>query len=403
MRSKMFGLLVVLALLLGTFGTAFAQDKPAVYCGDLSKDDCALLTASQEAMMAVKSYKSTGSYSVTLTGIPGLPAPEVNTTVGVDGSFSMNEAALAAAEGMVGKTQTEIMAMLAKDATPLVDLLAGWNFDATVSVDMTQELADLWSAQSGGFTIPAKLSVGIVMVDGVLYVDLTELAPIIAGVPSGWIGFPVAELVKAQVDAGVFTAAAAQMDPSKLDPSTAAALGAQSLLMDNMKLFDQFMTITRGADATVGDVKTAVFDTTFDLGGLIASPEFAALVKKLADSGAFGADAPKPADIDQALSMIPMIGPMIFQGLEIGGTTNIGIDDSLVYQAAQSIKWDLSGLIQMAAMSGQLPAEFKAGDKVAFDISTDVASSDFNADQAIAAPADAMMIPLESLTGAPAK
>ena len=70
MRSKLFGLLVVLALLLGTFGTAFAQDKPQPYCGDLAAADCDLLKASQEAMLGVTSYKSAATYSTTLTGIP---------------------------------------------------------------------------------------------------------------------------------------------------------------------------------------------------------------------------------------------------------------------------------------------------------------------------------------------
>ena len=57
MRSKMLGLLVVLALLLGTFGTAFAQDAaPAPFCGNLSEEDCTTLKDAQAAMMEVTSY-----------------------------------------------------------------------------------------------------------------------------------------------------------------------------------------------------------------------------------------------------------------------------------------------------------------------------------------------------------
>ena len=62
MRSKMFGLLIVLVLLLGTFGSAFAQDEmPAPYCGDLAAADCELLAAAQMAMMDVQSYKAVGT------------------------------------------------------------------------------------------------------------------------------------------------------------------------------------------------------------------------------------------------------------------------------------------------------------------------------------------------------
>lgn len=402
MRSKLFSLLVVLALLLGTFGTALAQDMPAPFCGDLSAEDCDLLVAAQEAMLGVTSYKSSATYGATLTGIPGLPASEVAVTVAVDGAFAFDDAALAAAQGLAGKTQAEVMAMLAEDATPLVDLLGGAGVDATVSVDMTPELADAFAAQAGGIAIPAAASVGIILVDGVLYVDLTEIAPLMAGVPEGWIGIPVGELVQAQVDAGVFAAAAAQMDPSQLDPSTAAALGVQSMLMGDAKLFEQFMTVERVEDTDVNGEASAVFVTTFDVASLIASPEFAEIVKTLAASGAMGEGAPSAADIDQVLSMIPMVGPMIFQGLEVGGSTTVGLTDNYIEESTAEFKWDLSGLIQMAAMSGQLPEGVVAGDTVAIDITTDVADSDFNADQAIEAPADAMMIPLEAFA-APAQ
>jgi len=396
----MFGLLVVLALLLGTFGTAFAQDVPAPYCGSLSAEDCDILKASQEAMMGLQSYKAAATYGVTLTGIPGLPAPEIAVNVAVDGAVSMDDAALAAVQDMAGKTQAEITAMLAEDGTPLVDLLSGLSLDMTISAEMTPELADLLSAQSGGFTVPATLSVGVILVDGVVYVDLSELAPIVAGIPEGWIGIPVADLVKAQVDAGVLAAAAAQMDPSQLDPSTAAVLGVQSMLMGDMKAFEEFITVERGDDVNGG--KSAVFNTMIDVAGLIASPAFADIVKTLSASGALGADV-TAADIDQVLSMLPMIGPMIFQGLEVGGSTTIGLTDNYVEEASQGIKWDLAGILQMAAMSGQLPAGIDASAPMMIDIATDVVNSDFDADQGITAPADAMVIPLESLTGAPAQ
>jgi hypothetical protein len=403
MRSKLFGLLVVLALLLGTFGTAFAQDVPLPYCGDLSKEDCAILQASREATWGVPAYKAAGAYNATLTGIPGLPASEVAVDVAVDAAFSLDDAAMAAAQAVTGKTQQDVMAMLAKDATPLVDLLAGTNADMVLTVDMTPELAAAFSAQTGGFTIPASLKVGLKLVDGVLYVDLTEVASLVAGVPAGWIGIPIADYVQAQVDAGVFTAAATQMDVSKLDPSSAAALGMSSMLMGDAKMFENYITVTRGEDVDVNGEASAVFTTKIDVGGFISSPEFAALVKQLSASGALGANAPSTADIDQVLSMLPMVGPMIFQGLEVGGSTTVGLTNNYVENSSSWFKWDLSGLMQMAAMSGQLPQGVSADGPIAIDISTSVDNTDFNADQAIEAPADAMMIPLESLTGAPAQ
>lgn len=403
MRSKLFGLLVVLALLLGTVGTAFAQDLPAPYCGDLAAADCELLTNSQQVMMAVKSYKASATYDATLTGIPGLPATEVNVNVAVDGAFSMDDAALAAAQGFAGKTQEEIVMALAEDATPLTDVVNGTNFDITIDAMLTPELAAAFTAQAGGITVPESASIGLMMVDGVLYVNLSDLATVVAGIPEGWLGIPFGELVAAQVDAGAFTMAADQLSAASADPSTAAAMGLQSILMGDQKAFEKFLTVSRGEDTTVDGNAAAVFTSKLDVAGLVGSPEFAAIVKELSNSGALGETGMTEADIDQGLQMLAMMGPMIFQGLDVSVVRTIGIDNGYWYEQVNNFVWDLSGLIQMAAMSGQLPEGIQAGDAVAVSLVSDVQNSDFDAEQNIEAPADAMMIPVEALMGTPAQ
>ena len=396
MRSKMFGLLIVLVLLLGTFGSAFAQDAaPAPICGDLAAEDCALLAAAQTAMMDVQSYKAVGTYDVSLTGIPGLPAADVKVAVTVDGAFSFDDAAHAAALGLAGKTQEQIMAVLAEDPQPLLDLIGGWDADAVLSVEMTPELAQALSAQAG-VEVPTAANVGIKLVDGVLYADLTEVAPLVSGLPEGWIGIPALEMLQANADAGVFAQAAAQMDPTALDPSTAAALGAAAMVTGGMTQFEQYLTVARLDDTDVDGNAAAVFETKFDLGGLVTSPEFAELVKGLVASGALGADAPSPADIEQGLQMLGMMGPMLFQGLNIGSTETVGLDPNYIYQTTAGVSWDLTSLIQMAAMSGQMPEGLDPNAPIAFDLQTSVTNSDIGGEQTIEAPADAMMIPIEA-------
>lgn len=396
MRSKMFGLLIVLVLLLGTFGSAFAQDEmPAPYCGDLAAADCELLAAAQMAMMDVQSYKAVGTYDVTLAGIPGLPAEEVKVAVTVDGAFSFDDAAHAAAMGLAGKTQEQLMAALAEDPQPILDLIGGWNADAVISVEMSPEVAQGLSAQAG-VEVPAAANVGIMLVDGVLYADLTEIAPLVQGLPEGWIGIPALEMLQANADAGVFAQAAAQMDPSALDPSTAASLGIAAMLTSGTGQFEKYMSVARLDDTDVDGNAAAVFETTFDLGSLVASPEFAELVKVLAASGALGEGAPSAADIEGTLQMVGMMGPMLFQGLYIGGTETVGLDPQYIYQTTAGISWDLASLIQMAAMSGQLPEGIDANAPVAIDLQTSVTNSEIGVEQTIEAPADAMMIPLEA-------
>jgi len=397
MRSKMLGLLVVLALLLGTFGTAFAQDEmPAPFCGNLSEEDCTLLKDAQAAMMEVSSYKASATYDASVAGIPGLPADEVNVNVGVDSSFAMDDAAMAAAQGLMGKDQQAVTAALAEDAQPLVDLINGWKVDGTINVDMTPELADVFTAQAGGIPIPASAAVGLILADGVLYADLSAFADL--GAPEGWLGIPVGELLQAQVDAGVFKTAAAQMDPKNLDPATAASLGLTSMLT-NPQAFEKFMTVEKSEGAN-GE---AVFTTSLDVASLVASPEFAAMIKGLADAGAFAESGLTAADIEANLPMLGMMAPMIFADLKIGSSVSVDPENSYVTNSTSEFSWDLSGLLQMAAMSGQLPAELDASQPMSISFTTSVDNSDFNVEQTIEAPADAMMIPAESFYAQPAQ
>lgn len=395
MRSKMLGLLVVLALLLGTFGTAFAQDAaPAPFCGNLSEEDCTTLKDAQAAMMEVSSYQSSATYKANISGIPGLPADPIDVNVGVDGAFVMDDSALAAAQGLAGKDQQAIMAALAEDAQPLADLIKGWSVDATINADMTPALADVASAQAG-VPIPASASVGVILTGGVLYLDLSAFTDL--GAPEGWIGIPVGELLQAQVDAGVFKEAAAQMDPANLDATTAASLGLTSMLT-NPQAFEKFMSVEKsdGADGA------SVFTTKLDVASLVASPEFADMIKGLADSGAFAESGLTSADIEANLPMLGMMAPMIFADLIISNSTTIDAD-SHVTNSSSELSWDLSGLLQMAAMSGQLPAGIDASKPVAMSFTSSVDNSDFDAEQTIEAPADAMVLPAESFYAQPAQ
>jgi hypothetical protein len=390
----MLGLLVVLALLLGTFGTAFAQDEmPAPFCGNLSEEDCQVLTDAQAAMMEVSSYKASATYDAMLAGIPGLPADEVGVNVSVDGAFVMDEAAMAAAQSLVGLDQQAITEALAEDATPLADLINGWDVDGTVSFEITPELAEAFSAQAG-LPVPASASVGLILVDGVLYADLSAFADL--GAPEGWLGIPVGELLQAQIDAGVFETAAAQMDPSALDPATATAMGLTSMLT-NPSAFEQFMSIEKSE----GDGGTT-FTSSVDVASFVASPEFAEMIQALAESGAFAESGLTAADIEANLPMLGMMAPMIFADLVINSSTTIDADN-YVSNTASEFSWDLAGLLQMAAMGGALPPELDASAPMAISFTTNVDNSDFNVEQTVEAPADAQMLPAEMFYAQPAQ
>lgn len=381
MRSKLVSLLLVALLLLASFSTALAQDS--VYCGDLAEEDCALLQSAQEAMMSVTSYKSDATYVASVAGLPGLPADGVTVGVNVAGAFDWSEDALAAAGSLAGKTQEEVMAALGEDAGVLVALLGGLSADVVLSYEMSQELADELGAQAG-LPLPVSASLPVIIADGNLYWDASEFAA--WGAYEGWVGMPLGEVVAKLAESGAFSEAAMQQMAS--DPSTAMAMAVPAMLLAP-DAFSEFVVIERGDDAD----GMAVFTTSFDVAGLLASPMFADLVNQIVASGAI--EGVSAADVEQLLPMLPMVAPML--GLTIDGAQSIGLEDNLVYNTSSAIVWDLAGLAQMAAMSG---ADLGLGEGAGLEFTISVDDSDFNADQGIAAPADAAMLTADQVLGA---
>ena len=373
MRSKLVSLLLVALLLLASFSTALAQGE--VFCGDLSEEDCAILQSAQEAMMSVQSYTSDATYEATVAGLPGLPADGVNVAVNVAGAFDWSDEALAVAGMMAGQTQDQIMAALGENPQALVDLVSGLSADVVISYEVSQALADELGAQAG-LAVPAAASVPVIIADGNLYWDASDFAA--WGAYEGWVGMPLAEVLTKLAEAGAFSPEAMQQMAS--DPTTATAMVLPAMLMAP-GAFNEFVILERGED----EDGMAVFTTSLDVAGLLASPMFSELVTQLVASGAI--EGVSSADVEQLLPMLPMVAPML--GLTIDGSQSIGLEDFMVYNTSSAIIWDLAGLGQMAAMSG-MDLGLGEGAGVSFLVSVD--DADFGADQGIAAPEGAAML-----------
>ncbi len=404
MRSKVTSLLLVVLLLLASFSTALAQSEP--FCGDLDAADCELLTTAAENMKGVASYKASADYNAILSGIPGLPLAEATVNVSVDGAFAYSEAALAAAAELAAiQSQEDVTNLMVESPELFVDFYNGWAFDLVLAVAMNDELAAALSADAG-IEIPSALSVPLILKDGILYVDVTEVAPLIDGMQGmeGWLGFELGRVIEAAAEQGMFEQAAASMDSeamassSGMDAATMGALMGMQAALSDPTAFEKFMTIARGEDAEIDGAAVATFVTNLDLLAFISSPEFVELVKGLATSGALGADTPSAADIDQAMQMLGMMGPMIFQGLTSQSVTAVSIDEPNYTIGESSLfSWDLTSVLQMAAMSGAVPADQMPSGASLLEVSTTVVNSDIGGEQTIEAPADANVIPAEAM------
>jgi len=380
MRSKLVSLLLVALLLLASFSTALAQD--GVYCGDLSADDCAILQSAQEAMMSVMSYKSDATYAATVSGLPGVSDAAV--TVNVAGAFDWSEDAMMVAGMLAGQTQEEIMAALGENPEALVDLVNGLNTDVVFSYEMNQELADELGAQLGA-ALPSSASVPVIITEGNLYWDASAFAA--WGAYEGWVGMPLGEVLSQLAAAGAFDPA--MMEQMASDPTTAAAMVVPAMLLAP-DAFSEFVTLARDADVEVDGQTAAVFTTSLDIAGLLASPMFSELVSQLVASGAI--EGVSSADVEQLLPMLPMVAPML--GLTVEGAQTIGLEDFMVYNTMSEIVWDLAGLGQLAAMSG---ADLGLGAEAGLSFVVNVDDSDFGADQGIVAPEGAAMLTAEQV------
>lgn len=394
MFRRLSALLLALTIVLGTFGSALAQDAPQVFCGDLADADCQILQQSREAMQNLAQYTANSTFVATLTGIPGLPANEVTVNVAVDGSFAMDEAARAASHALVTMDTAAQRKVLAESPQTVIDLVNGLDFDAVLSAEITPELATAWSAQTG-VEIPTTLKLPVKLIDGVFYWDQTELVALFPQATPGWLGVNLTELVTELDKQGVFQAAAAQADPATLAQSgggaSLVAVGMVESILGNPELRQQFSSVTRGEDAG----GAATFLTTFDFVKFFGSPEFAQAVTDLAQAGAFEGTGLTAADVEQNVGMLSSMAPMLFTGLTAKATQTIDLETNYQTDYTSELAWDLSSLVQMAAMSGQLPAGMQpTGDQVGFSIVTDIKYSDFaeQQDQTFEAPADAVMV-----------
>jgi hypothetical protein len=294
---------------------------------------------------------------------------------------------------------------MADDPQPIFDLLNGWDFDMSAGLAMTPELAELVSLQTG-LDFPDTVAMEARMVDGVLYWDLSEVAAFVPTVASGWVGFPLAEMMVEMEAQGAFDQAVEAMN----DPAVAASAGATmagagsvQFLMDNAAMFHPYTTVERGEDIELAGQTGAVFNTTIDLAAFLSGPEFQQMVIEWARAGAFEGTGLTAADVEQNVQMLGMMGPALFTGMTATATETIGLDDLYQYDYESELAWDMSGLVQMAAASGQLPAELQpTGDEVGFSVNTIISNDNMSteATETIAAPEDAAMIPLEGVLNA---
>lgn len=304
-------------LILVTSGLVQAQAPAETFCGDLKADDCALLIDSAAATKDLSSQSFKLDMDFGISGLPSKPS-EMSFKLSGSGAFATDKAAL---PDMTKFDPTTI----GKDPKAILDLLV--KAIPAVSGDLQLQLdlpADL-GKQMGDSSIPQTIKLSLKMVDGTIYVNVSELAeafPQLKGA-KGWMGMNLPDLINAVMKQPGFGESMGQMSGAM---GNNMAMGAKfGEAFADPKNLAKFVKIERLDDGTVGSTKVAVFKTTLDYPAMFAMPEMQEFMKQQMQ-----ATGSKMTDKDAEAAMLMIRG--LAQGMEFTVTQNIGLEDKYMYQ-----------------------------------------------------------------------
>ena len=372
MLRKSMSVLFLTALLLALVpGVALAQG-PDVFCGSLSEADCALVTQSQQAMQELTSsaFNLSADFSMTSSKEfePGINAIEINLTG--SGALAADMSALADLQGMTPDQMAQMM-----DTLPqmLVDTLRGVAGQATFNLVLPPALME-------GAPIPSELTLNLVGVDGVLYVDLRSLLPAESveqeGTPA-WIGIDVA---------GMYETLFQQMSDVPLSEMQGLLDASGFAQMMNPDLIGQFVSIERGADQTVDGQTVAVFTTTIDYQALASSDAFQQMMDQYMQA-AMEMEGQSMEDLP--IDMNALVSAMM-SGIQLSVEEWVGLDDSLLHHVGMDMSFTLDREAIAAVAGNQASLSDVPDFGMTFNATLDL--SDFNAPVEVTAPEGAQVI-----------
>lgn len=398
-------LIAMLALCIAFVPAVTFAQSDGVYCGDVDDQvpgSCDLLIAAAENDKEVVDGAYDIEFDLLLSNIPDAPFDELQLTWLQTGVYTSNsdlrEELLADIDVTSADELQDPATMMA-----LIDaFLSTSNTQQDITLLLSDAIVDAISEESD-FPVPSQIDLSFAIIDGIIYIDLSTIAEYIpqAGMLGGWVGTELAPFL----ELGLEQAAA--------DPDAQAALmamgGAMAMAMSSegqaameeaqaaqLEMVSDYLTIERLEDEELEDEDAAVFLTTFDLAGFASSPEFMDMaMQQMAMMEAMGQDVPSEEELAEMEEMMPMIAPVLFEDFLYDTYQLVGLDSELTRVTAVDLVWDMTGLMEMAAESGQdVPDEAPL-----FDMVMIVDSYAQNEIGEIVAPAGALVLPAAMIMG----
>lgn len=363
-----------LVFMLCMSGAAFAQTTPPTFCGDLSTEDCDILTNATTASATLDSALYDFTFDLNISNVPDLDEP-LNFNMTGSGSFSGMAALQSYSMNMMSDMSmmsdpTQMMQMVA-------DLLRGFNADANIMFNFPPALVEEMNGMPDSLNIQARL------VDGFAYLNMDTLAPVLGSGSNlrGWYGIDIASLYSAMGDQ------MGSMMNQMGDMSSSTDMMHDMAQIYDPEFIGQFVTITRVDDGS-GDV--AVFQFDINMGAMMGSSEFQDLMRQqmAAQADMMGSSSMDEDDMNEALAMVSQM----FKGMTFVMTEEISLTEGYVQRINGAMSFDTAGM--MAAM-GESSEEVPPVINVTFSLGY----SSFNSAPPVTAPENATIIPYQTLLG----
>jgi hypothetical protein len=360
MKCKYKFLLVVSVLLILT-GLIQAQEAFPTFCGSLVEADCKILQQSAVAMRELESTTFMLQADLTVSNIPDSPFESFTVHLNGEGSFAGDFSSFMPLAQQSELIDTEAMYTLMADALHTVKA------DITLTLELPQELRDVMANEEQA--LPATLTFDLRMIDGVAYINLTELAALVPeAVPAGWVGLDMAEF---------YGTVLPQMSNEALAEFDMMSLVQTLMEPDNLA---QFITIERLPDSEVSGQDTAVFEMQLNYLTLVELPAFREMLISMLP-------AEDSVDVEAMLDTIRAM----YSGLLVVITQNIGLDDLLIHETNVDMTWDLAAF---ADTIGEPAA-------AVVELNFVLTSESFNTAFEVPAPENATLLPLQQMMPIP--
>ena len=392
--KKLIALSILVLLVLLPAGSLLAQDdeSPQVLCGNLAEEDCALLEQSRSAMAGLTSGTSLFTVDTELSNMPLLNVEDGTLRYSQATQFAITPEALEQIAAVQAMSEAELTAFI-EDAEAYTEFVGGMVRSTDLAQTITLDLSDGIDDHLGemlGLELPSTLSIEYVLVDGILYVDMTKLAELVPalGFLDGWVGIdlPSAMLLISDDDLLEPPEDAAEFQADTTPPGITYT-GVGLLSEDEQSaIFDEHTTVVRLQDTDIDGVPVAVYASQFDLVGLLSDPDAQLWLIDLFGEELMASLGITKDNLGAMPAVLAIGGPMLFNELEYSIFQYVGTEDAYLYRNEVDFVWDLN---RMATIFGAASSD----SPIIFDVKSTTENSDLNS-TVVEPPEGAMVLPL---------